>query len=71
MASRNVDLVINGIKNLTLSEKQELAKLLSVPGDYLTESQNTRYVSLEKSFLNVNSISTSPVGHGSCACCGR
>lgn len=71
MASRNVDLVINGIKNLSAAERDELARILSAPGAILESQKNLRFESLSKSFRDVNAVSTSPVGHGSCACCGR
>lgn len=66
MATKRVEHVLNGIKNLTPKERAELALILSKE-----DSQGSRTEVITESFSNINAIRTAPVDHGACTCCGK
>lgn len=66
MASKRVEQVLNGIKNLSPQERAELVGFLS--GE---STRGGKTVIIEESLVKANTIRSAPVDQGGCACCGR
>lgn len=69
MATRKVEQVLNGLKNLTPVERVELAALLSGPTP--SGGPGVALERLTESFNKANAVHTAPINQGGCACCGK
>lgn len=68
MASTRVNQVLTGIKNLSVSERRELAELLS----QTTATRSPSVVVATETLLEkANAVYTAPIGGSGCACCGK
>ncbi len=67
MASKRVQDVLKGIKNLTQAECKELAQELNSAAGTSPALESI----VESTIIKSNTIRTAPVDSGGCACCGR
>ena len=68
MASTRVNQVLNGLRNLTATERIEIATILGGTGTPGGGAETTR---LTESFSKALNVSTGPISQVGCACCGK